>query len=92
MVSTPKRLQDMVNIGAKFEQALMQVGIDSPHQLQNADPFEVYARLKRSVPGSSLVALYALIGAVENRHWLEVKRDRRTEILLRLDDMGIAPK
>jgi DNA transformation protein len=36
--------------------------------------------------------LYALIGAIEGRHWQEVKRERRTEILLRLDEMGLAPE
>jgi DNA transformation protein len=92
MINPPKRLQDMKNVGAKFGLALARVGIESPQQLQAADPFDVYARLKRDVPGTSLVALYALIGAMEDQHWLEVKRERRTEILLRLDDMGIAPK
>ncbi len=33
-----------------------------------------------------------LIGAIDGQHWQDVKRDRRTEILVRLDDMGIAPK
>jgi DNA transformation protein len=92
MNSAPKRLRDMKNIGATFEQALVRVGIETPQQLQTTDPFDVYTRLKRSVPGTSLVALYAVFGALEDRHWLEVKRDRRTEILLRLDDMGMAPK
>jgi DNA transformation protein len=36
--------------------------------------------------------LYALIGAIDDLHWLDIKRDRRTEILVRLDDMGLAPK
>ncbi len=92
MIDTPQYLHDMKNIGTNFEQALARVGIETPQQLQAADPFKVYAQLKRHVPGTSLVALYALIGALENQHWLEVKRERRTEILLRLDDMGIAPK
>ena len=36
--------------------------------------------------------LYGLIGAVEDVHWQEIKRTRRTQILLRLEEMGIAPK
>jgi DNA transformation protein and related proteins len=71
---------------------LSHVGITTPTQLLQSDPFEVYARLKRQVPGTSLVALYALIGAIEGQHWLDVKRERSTEILIRLDDMGIAPR
>lgn len=51
----------------------------------------MYAQLRRTVPGISLNALYALIGAIENVSWQEIKRQRRTEIILRLEDMGIAP-
>lgn len=92
MSQTVHRLRDMQNLGIKSEEMLAHVGITTPDQLRNADPFELYARLKKSVPGTSLLALYALIGAIDGQHWLEVKRDRRTEILIRLDDMGIAPK
>ncbi len=87
-----QRIRDMKNLGIKSEEMLSHIGITTPVQLQKMDPFEVYASLKRTVPGISLVALCALIGAIDSQHWLEVKRDRRTEILLRLDDMGIAPK
>lgn len=87
-----QRLQDMKNLGLKTEEMLTLVGITTPEQLLQADPFEVYARLRKSVSGTTLVALYALIGAIEGKHWQDVKRDRRTEILVRLDDMGIAPR
>ena len=88
----PQRLRDMKNLGPKTEGMLARIGITTQEQLLQADPFEVYARLKKEVPGTSLVALYALIGAIDGQHWQEVKRDRRTEILVRLDDMGIAPR
>ena len=92
MNHSPQRLRDMKNLGPKTEGMLARIGITTQEQLLQADPFEVYARLKKEVPGTSLVALYALIGAIDGRHWQEVKRDRRTEILVRLDDMGIAPR
>lgn len=92
MIPSVQRLRDMKNLGFKTEEMLSRIGITTPDQLRKADPFEVYSRLRESVPGTSLVALYALIGAVEDQHWLNVKRDRRMEILVRLDDMGIAPK
>lgn len=50
MINPPKRLQDMKNIGAKFEQVLARVGIETPQQLRAADAFDVYARLRRQVP------------------------------------------
>lgn len=79
----------MKNLGPKSEEWLPAAGIHSPEQLRTADPYEVYARLKAHVPGVNLNALYALIGAVEDRHWIEIKNERRTEILMRLEQMGV---
>lgn len=86
------RLSDMKGLGPKSEQMLPLVGIRTATQLRASDPFEIYARLKATVPGTSLNALYALIGAIEDRHWQEIKRERRTEILLRLEQLGLAPR
>jgi DNA transformation protein len=79
-------------LGPKSTAQLAALGITSVAQLRSSDPFEVYARLKANLPGTSLNFLYALIGAIEDRHWQEIKRERRTEILLRLEEMGIAPR
>ncbi|WP_019142747.1 TfoX/Sxy family protein [Noviherbaspirillum massiliense] len=86
------RLRDLKNLGPKSEEWLPKVGIHSVKQLQASDPFEVYARLRAAIPGANLNALYAIIGAVEDRHWLDVKEKNKTEILLRLEQMGLAPK
>jgi DNA transformation protein len=42
--------------------------------------------------GMGLNSIYAIIGARENISWLEVANTRKTEILMRLDDLGLAPK
>lgn len=80
------------NLGPTSRARLASIGIVTARQLLQADPFEVYARLKAAHPGTSLNMLYALIGAVEGRHWQEVRRTDRTSILLRLDDLGLAPR
>jgi len=76
-------------LGPKSRAWLASVGIDSPEQLAARDPFEVYRDIKAHWPGASLNLLYALIGAVENRHWREVARQERTSIVLRLEEMGL---
>lgn len=91
-MTRPERLRDMRGLGLRSEEWLPLVGIDSPAALRAADPFEVYARLKATVPGTNVNALYALIGAIEDRHWQDIKRERRGEIVLRLDEMGLAPR
>jgi DNA transformation protein len=78
-------------LGPKSAAALQRIGISTAAELRSRDPFEVYAQLKANVPGTSLNFLYALIGAVEDRPWQEIKRHHRTEILLRLDEMGLVP-
>ncbi len=84
-------IRDLKGMGPKTEQMLAVIGIVSAEQLLAGDPFAMYAQLRRTVPGISLNALYTLIGAIENVSWQEIKRQRRTEIILRLEDMGIAP-
>ena len=79
-------------LGPKSSAALRSVGIASIEELRARDPFEIYALLKAKVPSTSLNFLYGLIGALEDVHWQEIKSTRRTEILLRLDEMGLAPK
>jgi DNA transformation protein len=56
------------------------------------DPFELNSRLKAKVKGTGLNSIYAIIGAREDLHWQEVARTQKTSILMRLDDMGLAPK
>lgn len=82
----------MKGIGEMSWNMLASIGISSPEALQARDPFEVYATLHRMKITRSINMLYALIGAIENKHWQDIARERRTEILLRLDEMGIAPK
>ena len=85
-------IASLKGLGSKSSAALRSIGIESIEELRARDPFDVYAELKARVPGTSLNFLYGLIGAVEDVHWQEIKRTRRMEILLRLDEMGLAPK
>lgn len=85
----PTRRPGWQGLGPKSRLWLAAIGITTPEHLATQDPFAVYARLKATQPGVSLNLLYALIGAVENRHWRDVARSERTSILLRLQDMGL---
>jgi DNA transformation protein len=86
------RVRDMKGLGPKTERILSEIGITSAERLRSADPFEIYARLKEHDPSTSLNFLYALIGAIEERHWRDIMLERKLEILLRLERMGLAPK
>jgi DNA transformation protein len=87
----PKRLSDLKGFGPKSEDILARVNIHTVEDFMAADPYQLYAQLK-DMKGIGLNSIYAIIGAQENIPWLEVAQTRKTEILMRLDDMGIAPK
>ncbi len=80
---------DALNLGPQSLRWLAHIGISSVQQLRQHDAYALYARLKALEPKVSVNLLYALIGAQEGLHWQQVQRERRTEILLRLDDMGL---
>ena len=92
MIKTKVRIQDLKGFGEKSEEILAKVGIHSVDKFMAIDPFELYKKLKETVPRTGLNSIYAIIGAQENISWQEVAREQKTEILFRLDDMGLAPK
>lgn len=87
-----KRLRDLKGFGPKSEEILARVGIHSVAEFMAADPYELYAQLKKTEMCVGLNSIYAIIGARDDMDWLEVSRTRKEEILMRLDDLGLAPK
>ncbi|MCP4323574.1 MAG: transcriptional regulator [Psychromonas sp.] len=85
-------LRDLKGFGPKSEEILAEVGINSVDEFMAIDPFELYKQLKQKVKGTGLNSIYAIIGARENVHWQEIARTRKEDILIQLDDMGLAPK
>ena len=83
---TASPLTGMRNLGPRTTQWLASIGITTPSRLRRVGPIAAFVRLKRAHRGVSLNALYALVGAVEDLHWTEVRRTRRLDLLLAVDD------
>lgn len=87
-------IADLRGLGPQSRAMLHSIGVTSVEQFMAADVFVLYARLKSNRQSAnqvtSLNLLYAMIGAQENRHWQEIKRERRLEILLRLEEMSLS--
>lgn len=79
----------MQNLGPASRAQLTALGIDTIEQLRANDPFALYAQLKQNNPKVSLNFLYAIIGAQEGRHWIDIKKERRLEIVLRLESLSL---
>lgn len=84
------KIRSLQNLGPKSETMLAQIGVTSVEQFLASDVFELYQSLSKTEQQLSLNMLYAMIGAQENLPWQEVAQQRKTEILMRLDDMGLA--
>jgi len=86
------KISDLKGLGPKSTIALSSIGISTMDDFMQTDAYEMYARLKKQSPNTSLNMIYALIGAQENIQWQEIAKNRKVEILMQLDDMGLAPK
>lgn len=84
-------IRDLTGLGVKSEAMLNSIGIATVDDFLSSDVFELYQQLSKVIP-SNLNMLYAMIGAQENLPWQEIAQTRKIEILMRLDDMGLAPK
>src|SRR5258708_20026212 len=69
-LSKSRRLSHLVNIGAKTEQLLNEVGIYTQQELQELGPVEAWSRFKRLHPETgTLTWLYVLQGALLGLPW-----------------------
>jgi len=85
-------ISELKGPGPKSVTELASVGISTIDDLLQTDAYEIYKRLKNHSPDISLNMIYAIIGTQESTHWQEIAKNRKAEILMRLDDMGLAPK
>lgn len=82
-------LSELRGLGPASLQLLASVGVTSAAQLRAADVFALYARIKAQQPRTSMNLMFALLGAVDDQDWRAVAKDRRTEVLMRLQDRGL---
>lgn len=79
-------LSKLKGLGPKSEEQLNQIGITTLAELKAVGPVHVFLRLKQqSDRAPSLNFLYAMVGAIENKHWLEIAKTERCRLLTELD-------
>ena len=80
-------LSKLKGLGPKSEQWLNEVGITTKEQLQELGAVNAFLRLRAECSTSpSLNFLYALVGAIEDRPWLEIAREERTRLIFALEE------
>lgn len=75
------------NLGPVSSEMLARAGIRSERQLRQLGAVAAFARVEARGLKPSLNLLYALEGALQDRGWKDVARQRRTDLLLALDDL-----
>ena len=86
MRSREETVADLRNLGPKSRDWLASIGIHSAADLRAVGAVPAYVALKRARGGVSLNLLYALVGALEGMPWQDVRRTRRLELVLQVED------
>jgi DNA transformation protein len=77
-----RRLSHLVNIGAKTEQLLNEVGIWTQQELQEIGPTEAWKRIKGLHPEqATLTCLFSLQGALLGVSWPHLPQEVVEELL-----------
>ena len=81
-----ERLRDLKGLGPESQRQLNTIGIDTRADLEAMGPARAFLKLgkERNKP-PSLNFLYAMVGALEDRHWLDIAQSEKCRLLMELD-------
>lgn len=80
-------MDDLPNLGPQSKWMLEQAGIHSMKELRKLGAVRAYLQVKSSSSKASLNLLWALEGALSERHWQDVARHDRLRLLLEMEDI-----
>ncbi len=75
-------ISQLKGLGNASEKQLNAIGIYTKRDLEEIGALEVYIKLGEP----HLCLLYTLVGALENRSWLDVAHNDKTRLLIELDN------
>lgn len=80
------KLRELKGLGPKSEKYLQKIGINTPEELEKVGAVRAYIRLKKeSSVQPSLNFLYAMVGALENEHWIDIAKTEKGRLLMELE-------
>ena len=79
-------LAKLKGLGPKSEKCLKEIGIKTRTDLENIGPVKAFLKLQNeSSTKPSLNFLYAMVGALEGKHWAEIAKSDKCRLLFELD-------
>lgn len=80
------RLSSLKGLGTQSEKMLNSIGINTEQELRDIGPVKAYLKLKDKLPQApSMNLLYAMLGALNDVHWLSIAKKERLSLLMELD-------
>lgn len=81
-------LAKLKGLGPKSEKCLNEIGVKTRIDLENIGPVKAFLKLRNeSSTKPSLNFLYAMVGALEEKHWAEIAKSEKGRLLLELDGL-----
>ena len=81
-------IRKLKGLGPKSEQCLNAIGIFNKEDLEKIGAVSAYLKLNnQSIMKPSLNLLYAMVGALENKHWTKVAKNDKYRLLMELEDL-----
>ncbi len=88
MDKSTEKLIDLPGLGPRCEQLLNAVDIKTPETLRKVGPIEAYCRIIEETNFTAhITLLYALVGAVEKRSWLDVAKTDKARLRAELEGL-----
>ena len=79
-------LARLKGLGAKSEQCLNEIGIRTKKELEAIGPVRAFLKLRAECSVKpSLNFLYAMVGALEGKHWADIAKSEKGRLLMELE-------
>ncbi len=75
-----QRLQQLLNLGPKTAEWLIDAGYESPEQIADEGAAAVWLKTREIHPELNLTGLYALQAALMDLHWLELPEEIKADL------------
>lgn len=87
MSDRDSELLTLKNLGIATVNILNAIGVHSREELQSMGPVQAYVRIQQRGIHVSKVMLYALQGALDNKHWNELSQETKEQLVLKADQL-----
>ena len=79
-------LSKLKGLGLKSERCLNEIGIRTKDDLEAIGPVQAFLKLRTECSTKpSLNFLYAMVGALEGRHWADIAKSEKGRLLMELE-------